>query len=180
MYYARTMHSTSTASVFDDVFRTADAGTASNRANNIGFANKIRVEKSTVPLAQVAELTGSAPEKRRSEARPSSRPLAEWHGQVIRIEDAVFIAELKGTHGTGVAGKLEQAVIPIEEVQPSDLGLLRPGAFFRLCVSYAVAPKGTQRRYTEVVFRRLPAYRREELEAAQRAGRDIARDLQVE
>lgn len=180
MYYARTMHSTSTASVIDDVFWTADAGTVSNGANSIDFTNKLRVEKSTAPPTQTTEFTGSAPAKGSIEARPASRPLAEWHGQVVRIEDAVFIAELRGTHGTGVVGKLEQAVIPIEEVQASDLGLLRPGAFFRLCVSYEVAPKGTRRRFTDVVFRRLPAYRREELETARRAGREIARDLQVE
>ena len=109
-----------------------------------------------------------------------SEPVAEWQGQVTEIEDEHFIAQLRGTVGTGVAGSLEEALIPINDVNPGDIDLLKPGAFFRLCISYEIAPTGNRRRYTEVIFRRLPAYRREELEAARSKAADLARDLRVE
>jgi hypothetical protein len=109
-----------------------------------------------------------------------SEPVAEWQGQVTGIEDEYFIAQLRGTVGNGIAGSLEEASIPIDDVNPGDIDLLKLGAFFRLCISYEIAPTGNRRRYTEVIFRRLPAYRREELEAARSKAADLARDLRVE
>ena len=41
-----------------------------------------------------------------------SQVIAEWHGQVIAVEQSYFVAELKGTIGVGVAGSLEEAQIP--------------------------------------------------------------------
>lgn len=112
--------------------------------------------------------------------RETSHLLAEWHGQVTEILGDVFKAELRGTHGVGVVGKQEEALIPIDDVQPDDIDLFVDGAFFRLCISYEVSATGVRRRCTTVVFRRLPAYRREELEDARRVGQEIARGLRLE
>lgn len=112
--------------------------------------------------------------------RETSHLLAEWHGQVTEILADVFKAELRGTHGLGVVGKLEEALIPTDDVQPADVDLFVDGAFFRLCISYEVSATGVRRRCTTVVFRRLPAYRREELEDARRVGQEIARGLRLE
>jgi len=105
--------------------------------------------------------------------------VAEWHGQVIEIQAGYFIAELKGTIGEGVAGVVEEAQIPLDEVREGDRELVAAGAFFRLCVNLELR-HGTKRRYTDVVFRRMPAYRRDELDAARQAGLEIARALRVE
>jgi hypothetical protein len=112
--------------------------------------------------------------------RAFSQLLAERHGQVTEVFASTFTAQLKGRHGEGVRGKEEEAEIPIEEVRPGDLDLLQVGAFFRLCVSYEISRQGNRRRYTDVVFRRLPAYRRDELERAREQGREIARGLRLE
>ena len=108
-----------------------------------------------------------------------SQVIAEWHGQVVSIEEGYFVAELRGILGTGVAGEVEEAQIPVDSVQEHDLALMQPGAFFRLCVSMEIR-NGTRRRFTDVVFRRLPAYRREELEAAQRDAQELVRGLRLE
>jgi hypothetical protein len=137
----------------------------------------------------------AVPELDISAARPSAQPtmlpkeslqeqvstqlLAEWHGQVTEVLASSFIAELKGRHGEGVAGKEEVAVIPRDEVSPDDAELLEPGAFFSLCIAYEQSSRG-RRKFTTVVFRRLPAYRREELEEARERGRQIARGLRLE
>ena len=112
--------------------------------------------------------------------RVASLLLAEWHGQVTEILENSFVAQLKGRHGEGVAGKNEEAIIPFDDVRTSDKYLVEAGAFFSLCVSYEVSPGGTRRRFTEVVFRRMPSYRREELEYARERGRELARGLRLE
>ena len=109
----------------------------------------------------------------------SSQPLAEWHGEVDIIEGETFTATLRGNIGEGVAGVVEEALIPIADLRPDDLPLLQEGAFFRLCVTY-VQDRGARRRVTDVVFRRMPAYRREELEGAQESARELLRALRVE
>ncbi len=109
-----------------------------------------------------------------------SELLAEWHGQVTSIEGGAFRADLSGTHGRGVIGMQEEALIPLEDVSVDDLDLLVEGAFFRLCISYETDVRRVRRRCTTVVFRRMPAYRRDELEEARRAGLEIARALRLE
>jgi hypothetical protein len=112
---------------------------------------------------------------------PSAQVIAEWHGQVTAIRDETFIAELKGTLGDGVRGSWEEAEIPTEEVRPDDLQLLAVGAFFRLTVNYELQPiSRSRRRYTDITFRRLPAYRRDELEEASRRGQETARAIRME
>lgn len=105
--------------------------------------------------------------------------IAEWHGQVLIINENHFVAELKGTIGEGVAGIVEEAQIPNDGIRDDDQPLVRPGAFFRLCVNWEVR-NGTRRRFTEIVFRRMPAYRREELEAAHQEALDLVRGLRLE
>ena len=110
----------------------------------------------------------------------TSQLIAEWHGQVTEIEDDHFYAELRGLHGDGVAGSNEEAVIPISDLRPDDGFLLTEGAFFRLCISYEIQLSGNRRRYTEVIFRRMPAFRRIELEEAKQRAQNISRALRLE
>lgn len=106
--------------------------------------------------------------------------VAEWHGQVVSIEEDTFVAELRGTLGESVAKEHEEAVIPRAEVRRDDEELLEVGAFFRLCVVYDIAGNGNRRRYTDLIFRRIPAYRADEIQQAKERARDISRALRVE
>ncbi len=113
--------------------------------------------------------------------RPTTSQLvAEWQGCVTSISDDYFVAEMLGTHGEGVIGSLEEAVVPLEDLRESDKALLLEGAFFRLCISYEVEPTGSKRRFTEVVFRRLPAYRRDTLEVAAKDAYSLSRGIRLE
>lgn len=109
-----------------------------------------------------------------------SQSIAEWQGMVTEVGDDYFFAELRGLSGSGVHGSLEEARLPIEEVRTEDRELLEPGAFFRLCIKRDHTAQGSLRRYSEVVFRRMPAYRRQDLEAARERARELARELRVE
>lgn len=144
-----------------------------------------------LPIARPEQVTAGAEETTayrvaRTDYLPKATPLArselvaEWHGQVTKVLDESFVAELRGVSGKNVGGSLEEAEIPLGEVRDDDLALVRVGAFFRLCVSYEKSTTGTRRRYAEVIFRRLPAYRREELEEAAAEAEQILRDIRVE
>lgn len=112
---------------------------------------------------------------------PRNQVMAEWHGMVTQLLEHTFVAELKGVIGKDVKGAVEEAVIPVDEVRDEDLPFLVPGAFFRLTVNNVLRPDGkTRRRFTDVTFRRMPAYRREELEDAAERGRALARVIRVE
>jgi len=112
---------------------------------------------------------------------PKNQVMAEWHGMVTHVLEGTFVAELKGLIGKDVKGAVEEAVIPVDEVRHEDLPFLVPGAFFRLTVNNVLRPDGkTHRRFTDITFRRMPAYRREELEEAAERGRALARVIRVE
>lgn len=106
--------------------------------------------------------------------------LAEWNGCVSSVEDYYFTAELTGIVGDGITGEQEDAEIPLSDVAPSDSELLRPGNFFRLCVFYETQEDGRPRRYTQLVFRRLPAYRAHDLAQAMERARERHNALRVE
>src|SRR5688500_14778564 len=96
--------------------------------------------------------------------------LAEWSGCVLSIDSNTFTAELTGVRGDGVSGEEEDAEIPLSDVASSDMELLVPGNFFRLCVFYETREDRRPRRFTQLVFRRLPAYRSVDLaKAAERS-----------
>jgi len=117
-----------------------------------------------------------------SDDRQLTEILAEWSGYVTEVMPGglAFAASLTGVRGNGVQGEEDDAIIPIEDVSEWDRELLHPGSFFRLCVLHEVTSSGQPRRYTQVIFRRLPAYRQQDLDSAMQKGRELARGLRVE
>lgn len=118
--------------------------------------------------------------ERPSIARLPVTLLAEWNGCVESMQEHQFTASLKGVFGEGVSGEEEDAEIPISDVGESDKELLRLGNYFRLCVFYEIRDNGQPRRYTQVVFRRLPAYRAADLARAEERAEEMHRVLRVE
>lgn len=114
--------------------------------------------------------------------RIAPKELAEWNGCVTSVENEgmFFSATLCGVKGLGVKGQEEDANIPISDVAEWDKELLLAGNFFRLCVMQGFDPSGQPIRYTKVIFRRLPAYRQQDLDEALERGRQLARGLRVE
>ena len=106
--------------------------------------------------------------------------LAEWDGSVESIEGHFFSASLKGIFGEGARGEEEEAEIPLSDVSPLDRELLRIGSVFRLCVFYEVDDDDQPKRFSKVVFRRLPAYREDDLQKASKRAADRAARLRVE
>ncbi len=110
------------------------------------------------------------------------RPIAEWQGYVTKVDEHVLHATMSGVFGEAIVGRRHDAVIPLSEVSPEDMGLVREGAYFRLSISYAVSRggTGTSTRQSTVVFRRLPAYRKADIDAAQEFARELLGGIRLE
>ena len=114
-----------------------------------------------------------------SVSRPEVR-VAEWDGYVIEVGETFFTAALRGIAGEGVVGEDHGAEIALNDVGRSDRALLRPGAFFRICIYFELDQDDRPKRYAKVVFRRLPAYRQADLELADKRSEERHRKLRVE
>jgi hypothetical protein len=106
--------------------------------------------------------------------------VAEWDGYVVEVGESSFTAALRGISGESVAGESHDTEIAIDDVGKSDKALLRPGAFFRVCIYFQVDDDERPKRFAKVVFRRLPAYRSVDLYQADRRSEERHRKLRVE
>jgi len=118
-------------------------------------------------------------EEKRDDSITSVR-VAEWEGHVTSIGKKTFEARLRGIFGEGVDGQLEDATIPITAVTDFNRPQFVIGAIFRLCVSYDEFKSGQIRRYTDMFFRRLPAYRQKDLDDALNRARERLSELRLE
>ncbi|MGC1523038.1 MAG: hypothetical protein WA803_15970 [Steroidobacteraceae bacterium] len=130
--------------------------------------------------ATVATIPISESAKNRTDTVPAVEVIAEWDGYVEGIYADYFTASMQGLRGAGVVGEEEDAEIPISDVDPEDCDLLVPGGFFRLMIAYESPRVGPRKRYTTVQFRRLPAYTKREISAAEREADELLHGFRLE
>lgn len=85
----------------------------------------------------------------------------KWVGYVISVSDDAFLARLITMVGEGTEIEAE---IYLEEVAERDHPLIQPGATFYWSIGYN--DTSGRQRVSEIRFRRLPPWTREELEIA--------------
>lgn len=122
------------------------------------------------------------PSRRLAAKHATAKPLAEWQGHVRKVEGDRLHAAMEGVFGQGIEGETYDAVIPMTEVAPDDLPLVREGAYFRLSIAYAMSHLvgGTFTRTSTLVFRRLPAYQAADLERAREIARELLAGIRLE
>jgi len=103
--------------------------------------------------------------------------LAEWEGSVLTVEADKITAQL--TPISGVEKVAQDADVPCEEISEDDRELVRVGALFRLAVGYEIA-NGTRTRFSRIVFRRLPAWTRRDIEDADALAERYFNGIRVE
>jgi hypothetical protein len=113
-------------------------------------------------------------------ATPLIVVIAEWDGYVEEVLEDYFTARMRGLKGEGVVGKNEEAEIPISDIDNADFDLIVPGGFFRLTISYETRRVGPKRRFTEVQFRRLPAFTPREIESAEQLANELFNGFQLD
>lgn len=111
--------------------------------------------------------------------RPSYTPeskfaaLQKWEGSVLSVSSGSFTARLVDQNG----GVDEEAEISLEEISPQDRPLVEPGAVFYWHIGYIDLVSGQRRRASEIRFRRLPVWSREDIEKARRKAEQIGSSL---
>ena len=98
-------------------------------------------------------------------------PLQKWEGYVTRVEGDTFGARLIDRIEDRPEEELDE--FPLEDVTPDDRELVKPGAVFYWQIGYRVRRGGQRERVSVIWFRRLPAWSREELEAAKDEARRV-------
>ncbi len=91
--------------------------------------------------------------------------LQKWEGTVLQTRPGSFLGrlvDLQGEHPD------DEAEIPVEELSPEDLDLVKVGAVFYWSIGYLDEANGERRRTSVIRFRRLPAWSKEELRRARR------------
>jgi hypothetical protein len=89
--------------------------------------------------------------------------LQKWEGVVLEVWEDAFLARLVDLTRPGPD---EEAEFPLDEISEEDRPLVRPGAIFYWNIGYHDSSSGQRTRASIIRFRRLPAWRREEIEAA--------------
>ncbi len=100
--------------------------------------------------------------------------LQKWQGIVVEVKKDAFIAKLIDLTERGAE---EEAEFSIEEVSDDDKELVVPGGVFYWNIVYQISYQGQQTRASIIRFRRLPVWRKEELDAAKSRAQKIQNDI---
>lgn len=96
----------------------------------------------------------------------STGKLVEWEGVVEALENDQIHCKLRVIKGSD-ADFDEFTTFDIERVTEGDRDLVKPGALFRLVIGVQ-AISGRRQQFSQLVFRRLPAWNMQSIEQAQK------------
>jgi hypothetical protein len=107
-------------------------------------------------------------------ARPATfSPIQEWEGYVVDVVGDHMVANLVDltAHHKFPTSRVE---IPLEELDSVAAKRLRPGLIFRWAIGYLRSPGGSKSRYSNIVFRDLPQWTKNELITAKKQAAEMA------
>jgi hypothetical protein len=103
----------------------------------------------------------------------SSIILQKWEGMVLERGETQFSSHLfEGDEDF----PLKRADIDLEELAIEDRELVEPGALFIWTIGYRVRNGGTRSRFSEIYFRRLPQWTKEEIYSAMTRGAALSEE----
>ena len=110
-----------------------------------------------------------------SRARVVFLPLREWEGTVTQVLDDAFVGAMIDL-SEKEKGFQDVAEFPISDLPPDAEPLLKPGAIFRWSIGYMIVD-GTRQRASKIVFRRLPAWTKRDLQEANKYASDLSESI---
>jgi hypothetical protein len=116
-------------------------------------------QAAVVAAAQGFSVTTEIPRRPRVFERAADanfRALHQFEATVVEILDDEFVARTHDITTPNFAD--EQVTLPLEDVPPADLDLLKVGAVFYWLIGYETNDEGTRKRTSVLRFRRLPAW----------------------
>lgn len=93
--------------------------------------------------------------KSRPLSRRAERKLKEWEGYVVAVASDSFLARLSDISELSASEDIE-AKIPLDEVDPAQIRLVKEGAVFRWVISYVSESGRPRYRNSVLMFRELP------------------------
>jgi hypothetical protein len=145
-----------------DVSRSANVVSIAPSANSSGSGAQ-----------EVVPKTASEQESKR--ARVIFLPLQEWEGSVTRLLDDTFIGKMVDL-SEREKGFQEEAEFPLSDLPPDEHALLKEGAIFRWSIGYSIVD-GTRYRASRIVFRRMPAWTKRDLETGARNASELSESV---
>ena len=109
----------------------------------------------------------------------SFNPLQEWDGYVVAVNAESFRARLTDITNDGAVDE-EEVEIPLSELDEDSQSQLAEGRLFRWSIGHHRLRTGQKIRVSWIILRRLPAWRREDLEAARSEARALSRKIKWE
>ena len=100
--------------------------------------------------------------------------LQKWEGYVLEVNEIVFKAHLADLN---LNDPDEETELPIEEVSPEDIDLLKPGAILYWIIGYFDKLSGQRQRYSELRFQRIPKWSKEELKIVKNKADELNKQL---
>lgn len=97
--------------------------------------------------------------------------LQKWEGTVIELENGIIRAEIRDLMRREQA--IEEITFSFEDISQSERSLVLAGAVFYWTIGYVDTATGQRKRESTISFRRLPAWRRSEIEAVKSASRPL-------
>ena len=91
--------------------------------------------------------------------------IQEWEGYVTSVYFDKFTAVLNDLTSLDYT-PAETMDFPLDDLMQDSLHLVKPGALFRWSIGYQIR-NGSKSRISRVIFRRLPAWTKQDLQAAQ-------------
>ena len=152
-------------------------GKSSYVESDLGTAKREATELNTkvAPLERAASADAPYTINVRKELKPSTAHVAtffavqEWEGHVTAIGDETFSARLVDVNADGDA-ESEEADLPLSDLSPDERLHLRCGAIFRWTIGYEIMRSRQRKRTSQIIFRQLPRWTVQEVEAARAAG----------
>lgn len=109
----------------------------------------------------------------------SLNPIQEWDGYVVKVNANSFQARLTDITNDDAVDE-EEVEIPFRELDEDSRSQLAEGRLFRWSIGYQHSRTGQKTRVSQIIMRRLPAWRREDLDAAKSEARELSRKLRWE
>jgi len=98
--------------------------------------------------------------------------LQRWEGKVVSVDEKDFTALIKDL--TVRSNPMEEVVLSKEELSPDDVSLLTLGSVFYWSIRYADAPGRGRARESLIRVRRLPGFRKGEINEAKERAKYLA------
>jgi hypothetical protein len=148
--------------------------------NIVSYLSQSAIDVSSLALSENVSLGTAAMEIPGKEPVPTVNKstitqsqfvsLQKWQGAVLEVKKDSFIAKLTDLTEKGSE---EEAEFSLEEVSDDDKNLIVPGGVFYWNIGYQISYQGQQTRASIIRFRRVPVWRKEELDAAKSRAQKI-------